>query len=216
LLRARLSRPRERSGCPRPPTVRPTAFEARVHQIVVRPSDEPLHLRKIVRHVARRDKPVPQREPLNCSRCHAAAFEIFEQDLARYPSHLHRGVEVAASVVRRNNKSKSMRTFLGWPRRGRSAFIWLLLACSLPAQAQLVISELRNRGPSGANDEYVVIQNIGNSAHTVSAVSGTTPESRSSTTTRAARATRLPTVWTRWARRLKRTPFTRKGPACRR
>lgn len=38
---------------------------------------------------------------------------------------------------------------------------------------QLVISEFRLRGPNGANDEYVVIYNNTNAAHTVTALSGT-------------------------------------------
>ena len=49
----------------------------------------------------------------------------------------------------------------------------LLIASAVPAQAQLVISEFRNRGPGGANDEYVVITNNTASDHTVAAASGT-------------------------------------------
>lgn len=38
---------------------------------------------------------------------------------------------------------------------------------------QLVITEFRLRGPSGASDEYIVIQNVTNADHTVSSFSGT-------------------------------------------
>ena len=69
---------------------------------------------------------------------------------------------------------------LGWavPSRlatpGRIAgLVGLLLLVSVPASAQLVISEFRVRGPSGANDEYVEIMNNTASGHTVTPTSGT-------------------------------------------
>ena len=43
----------------------------------------------------------------------------------------------------------------------------LLLGIVLPVQAQLIISEFRLRGPSGANDEYIVIENNSGADHTV-------------------------------------------------
>ena len=48
-----------------------------------------------------------------------------------------------------------------------------VLAVPIQAVAQLVISEFRVRGPSGANDEYVVITNPGTASHTVTSISGT-------------------------------------------
>jgi len=49
----------------------------------------------------------------------------------------------------------------------------VLLAASLDAAAQLIISEFRLRGPNGANDEYVVLHNNSGTDHTVTAASGT-------------------------------------------
>ncbi|GAB2464165.1 hypothetical protein GCM10027082_14760 [Comamonas humi] len=54
-----------------------------------------------------------------------------------------------------------------------------MLGTALPSQAQtatagqLVISEFRVRGPNGANDEYIVIQNLSGADHTVTSASGT-------------------------------------------
>ena len=51
------------------------------------------------------------------------------------------------------------------------ALVLFLLASSMTAQ--LVISEFRVRGPSGANDEFVEIYNNSGADHTVAASSGT-------------------------------------------
>ena len=61
-----------------------------------------------------------------------------------------------------------MRSTLGIP-----GLMVLGLLVAAPASAQLVISEFRLRGPSGANDEYVEIMNNSASPHTVAATSGT-------------------------------------------
>lgn len=41
------------------------------------------------------------------------------------------------------------------------------------ASTSLVISEFRLRGPNGANDEFIEIQNVSGAAYTVTATSGT-------------------------------------------
>jgi hypothetical protein len=53
------------------------------------------------------------------------------------------------------------------------AMVVFSLLAAAPASAQLVISELRLRGTSGLNDEYVEIMNNSASPHTVAATSGT-------------------------------------------
>lgn len=55
----------------------------------------------------------------------------------------------------------------------RTAVIALFLLAPLQAAAQLVISEFRVRGPTGANDEYIVLTNNAGVPHTVAAISGT-------------------------------------------
>src|SRR5678815_705567 len=44
---------------------------------------------------------------------------------------------------------------------------------SLPLAGQILISEFRVRGPSGANDEFIELYNASGADHTVSAASGT-------------------------------------------
>jgi hypothetical protein len=47
------------------------------------------------------------------------------------------------------------------------------LLAAVPAEAQLIISEFRVRGPNGANDEFIEIYNNSGADHTVTAASGT-------------------------------------------
>jgi hypothetical protein len=62
-------------------------------------------------------------------------------------------------------------------RRSTCLFLGVLTACvlgfPLAADAQLIISEFRLRGPSGANDEFVEIYNSSGANHTVASISGT-------------------------------------------
>ena len=48
----------------------------------------------------------------------------------------------------------------------------MLLCMSQAASGQLIISEFRVRGPSGANDEFIEIYNNSGADHTVAAASG--------------------------------------------
>ena len=57
---------------------------------------------------------------------------------------------------------------------GRIAFVFALcLLQAAAASAQLIISEFRLRGPSGANDEFIEIYNASGADHTVASSSGT-------------------------------------------
>lgn len=52
--------------------------------------------------------------------------------------------------------------------------VGMLLALNVPsADAQLILSELRYRGPNGANDEFIEIYNNSGADHTVASASGT-------------------------------------------
>jgi hypothetical protein len=55
---------------------------------------------------------------------------------------------------------------------GVAALVLGTLMMSVPAEAQLIISEFRLRGPSGANDEFIEIYNNSGADHTVAALSG--------------------------------------------
>jgi subtilisin-like proprotein convertase family protein len=75
---------------------------------------------------------------------------------------------------------RSLDSITRWGSRTRfgSLPVWCLLAACvlcLPvdADAQLIISEFRLRGPSGANDEFIEIYNHSGADHTVAASSGT-------------------------------------------
>src|SRR6266850_4536320 len=52
-------------------------------------------------------------------------------------------------------------------------FTFLIVLVASAASAQFVISEFRLRGPSGANDEFIEIQNNSASAVTVTSATGT-------------------------------------------
>ena len=69
-------------------------------------------------------------------------------------------------------------TSIGWIVRRHTRSLWSLVAACvlgfpLAADAQLIISEFRVRGPNGANDEFVEIYNNSGANHTVAAISGT-------------------------------------------
>ena len=78
---------------------------------------------------------------------------------------------------RGNERNRMAFIFDSIVRRRISAFCGLLtafiLCLPLTANAQLVISEFRVRGPNGANDEFIEIYNNTGADHTVAAVSGT-------------------------------------------
>ena len=64
-------------------------------------------------------------------------------------------------------QSSAQRGVMGSILRIPGLVVLLLLLFAVPASAQLVISEFRVRGPSGANDEFVEIMNNSAASHTV-------------------------------------------------
>lgn len=70
---------------------------------------------------------------------------------------------------RRSSTFGSLRTCLPL-----TAFLGVLLASSTASAQALVISEFRNRGPNGANDEFVEIYNNSDTPHTVASAGGST------------------------------------------
>jgi len=83
-----------------------------------------------------------------------------------------------SNIVMSNRSDRSLRSVASVPTATRYPVHlpgWtalLLLAFANVAQAQLVISEFRLRGPNGANDEYIEIHNPGATAHVVAANGG--------------------------------------------
>src|ERR1700752_4988215 len=81
-----------------------------------------------------------------------------QKSMLRFPATLN----IVGPPKRRLSMSKSFRLSLVW-----AGLLAMMLGISQAAAGQLIISEFRVRGPSGANDEFVEIYNNSGADHTV-------------------------------------------------
>src|ERR1700752_1786265 len=81
-----------------------------------------------------------------------------QKSMLLFPATLN----IVGPPKRRLSMSKSFRLSLVW-----AGLLAMMLGISQAAAGQLIISEFRVRGPSGANDDFVEIYNNSGADHTV-------------------------------------------------